>query len=348
MTDKKISALTSATTPLAGTEVLPIVQSSSTTKVAVSDLTAGRAVSASSLSLTNPLTVGNGGTGLTAVSAGYIPFGNSATALATSSDLTFVSNNLEVYTNVTARNGSGNAVFRLRTAATDMQWTGISATNNVSLIDNGTGFTLLNVSGTTYDLTVNRGNLVQGTAAKGVTTGGAFSLGLGTNGSTSQASIDTSGNLFAANASGTTRNGNLTNGGQLAALAAASTARSWTSIYKYAATNNSTVDVWYGRDAAGNVIGNNILQGHFYLYARGGSGANAFAGVYSVVTTGNGTLQATLTAVSTVTRGTSPVSSVQIANDGVNGAVKLQITYINNSGVVDSGESTVTFVGQIE
>jgi len=42
MADKKISALTSASTPLAGTEVLPIVQSGSTVKVAVSDLTAGR------------------------------------------------------------------------------------------------------------------------------------------------------------------------------------------------------------------------------------------------------------------------------------------------------------------
>jgi hypothetical protein len=46
MADTKISALTSATVPLAGTEVLPIVQSGSTVKVAVSDLTAARAVSA--------------------------------------------------------------------------------------------------------------------------------------------------------------------------------------------------------------------------------------------------------------------------------------------------------------
>lgn len=39
MADKKISALTSATTPLAGTEVLPIVQSGATVKVATDDLT---------------------------------------------------------------------------------------------------------------------------------------------------------------------------------------------------------------------------------------------------------------------------------------------------------------------
>lgn len=46
MANSKISALTSATTPLAGTETLPIVQSSATTKVTVANLTAGRAVSA--------------------------------------------------------------------------------------------------------------------------------------------------------------------------------------------------------------------------------------------------------------------------------------------------------------
>jgi hypothetical protein len=39
MADQKISALSSASTPLAGTEVLPIVQSASTVKVAVNDLT---------------------------------------------------------------------------------------------------------------------------------------------------------------------------------------------------------------------------------------------------------------------------------------------------------------------
>jgi hypothetical protein len=38
MADKKISALASASTPLAGTEVLPIVQSSATVKVSVNGL----------------------------------------------------------------------------------------------------------------------------------------------------------------------------------------------------------------------------------------------------------------------------------------------------------------------
>jgi hypothetical protein len=53
MADLKISALTAASTPLAGTEVLPIVQSGATVKVAVSDLTAGRTFSALGMTLTS-------------------------------------------------------------------------------------------------------------------------------------------------------------------------------------------------------------------------------------------------------------------------------------------------------
>jgi hypothetical protein len=52
MADKKISALTASSTPLAGTEVLPIVQGGSTVKVAVANLTAGRAVAFTSFTST--------------------------------------------------------------------------------------------------------------------------------------------------------------------------------------------------------------------------------------------------------------------------------------------------------
>jgi hypothetical protein len=66
MADSKISALPASTTPLAGTEVLPIVQSSTTKQVSVANLTAGRAVSAASLTLTTTaLAVTSGGTGVT-------------------------------------------------------------------------------------------------------------------------------------------------------------------------------------------------------------------------------------------------------------------------------------------
>ena len=61
MADKKISALDAATTPLAGTEVVALVQSGTTKKVPVSDLTAGRAISATQLTLTTGnLIVANG------------------------------------------------------------------------------------------------------------------------------------------------------------------------------------------------------------------------------------------------------------------------------------------------
>lgn len=52
MADVKISALPAATTPLTGSEVLPIVQSGATQKVSVDNLTAGRAVSVRSASAT--------------------------------------------------------------------------------------------------------------------------------------------------------------------------------------------------------------------------------------------------------------------------------------------------------
>lgn len=60
MADKKISQLTSAATPLAGTEVLPIVQSDATVKVAVSDLTTGRNVSAANVNVTGATIPTNG------------------------------------------------------------------------------------------------------------------------------------------------------------------------------------------------------------------------------------------------------------------------------------------------
>lgn len=72
MADKKISALTGASTPLAGTEVLPIVQGGTTVKVSAADITAGRNVSMANA------TVGSGGSG--AVSTGIVLEGSSNAA----------------------------------------------------------------------------------------------------------------------------------------------------------------------------------------------------------------------------------------------------------------------------
>lgn len=53
MADTKISALPASTVPLAGTEVLPIVQSSTTKQVSVANLTAGRTFNALGMTLTS-------------------------------------------------------------------------------------------------------------------------------------------------------------------------------------------------------------------------------------------------------------------------------------------------------
>ena len=72
MSNSKISALTSATTPVAGTEVLPIVQSSATVKLAISDLTPGLATIAAT----------KGGTGQTSYAVGDLLYANTTTTLA--------------------------------------------------------------------------------------------------------------------------------------------------------------------------------------------------------------------------------------------------------------------------
>lgn len=64
MADTKISNLPASTTPLAGTEVLPIVQSGVTRQVSVANLTAGRAVNAASVAVTGNIVISTSGQGI--------------------------------------------------------------------------------------------------------------------------------------------------------------------------------------------------------------------------------------------------------------------------------------------
>jgi hypothetical protein len=57
MADVKISNLPASSTPLAGTEVLPVVQSGTTVQVSVANLTAGRAIGATNATFTGALNV---------------------------------------------------------------------------------------------------------------------------------------------------------------------------------------------------------------------------------------------------------------------------------------------------
>jgi hypothetical protein len=140
MADKKISALTAAALPLAGTEVLPIVQSGATVKVAVSDLTAGRSISVSGL--TN--------TGLTAsqpvftdaskllTSTGVVPVANGGTNASSASITAF--NNITGYTAAGATGTtSTNLVFSTSPTLTTPKATTTIGVGNATPSASGSG-----------------------------------------------------------------------------------------------------------------------------------------------------------------------------------------------------------------
>lgn len=174
MADLKISQLTGATTPLAGTEVLPIVQSSTTKKVAVSDLTVGRAVAAASLETTGKI-----GVSVTAASGiGQLSNTNTAWAGGNATDgfvWRSVQNDWTAAILGTPASGAGYAL-RLHTLGT--------TTSDYPLwVSSGAGSGTVKFSikgdGTT---TFTGGNIVQGTAAKGVN----FTANTAASGMTSQ------------------------------------------------------------------------------------------------------------------------------------------------------------------
>lgn len=139
MSDKKISQLTASTVPLAGTEVLPIVQGGDTKKVSVADLTAGRTVDAAIGNFTkatagDAVTWTNGGA---SAKKGFLYSDNQYIAL------------LDI-------GGAGNG-------------TGILIdSSNANLYLNTVGGTKLSLFSSSGNVTVNTGNLVIGTAGKGV------------------------------------------------------------------------------------------------------------------------------------------------------------------------------------
>jgi hypothetical protein len=186
MSDKKISELAASTTPLAGTEVLPVVQSSTTKNVSVANLTAGRAVSGASFSVTGSAVPANGvyladtnvvgistnsavkilvnaagqtGIGLTP----YASVGGNGDLLQIGNPLTKAGSGLVIGSTTTgdfqfsdAASGTGQYAGLIRYTHT---------TDTMSLWTNSVSKVTL---GSTGDLTVQSGNLVIGTAGKGI------------------------------------------------------------------------------------------------------------------------------------------------------------------------------------
>ena len=137
MADLKISALPTSTTPLAGIEVLPIVQSGATKQVSVANLTAGRTVGANTLLM--------GGAAAAGVFAGEIGMPNAAGIRMRNGANTG-------YYNVMYLDGSN--IFQIASA-------GISTVFGGSVTVGAT-------------VTLTNGNLVFGTAGKGVSLPGGI------------------------------------------------------------------------------------------------------------------------------------------------------------------------------
>lgn len=142
MADLKISQLTAATTPLAGTETLPIVQSSTTKQVSVTNLTAGRAVSMRSITANN--------SGLGTPVANFQSGDQSAARVAI------------------INSGAGGQTYHLVTGTPGVSNSGFA------LFDSTNSATRLYVGSSTGDVTVSTGNSVIGTAGKGFTLPGGI------------------------------------------------------------------------------------------------------------------------------------------------------------------------------
>jgi hypothetical protein len=147
MADLKISALTASTTPLAGTEVLPIVQSGTTVKVSIDNLTTGKTVPTGKIQ---------------ASSTGEI------VKLTTSGDVTTTGTDfIRFYDSVGAKGFVGYA----GTAARFDVNSGTSCNLNLNAVAGSLTLQAANTTRLTIavaDVTVNTGNLVIGTSGKGI------------------------------------------------------------------------------------------------------------------------------------------------------------------------------------
>jgi len=186
MADTKISALTAASTPLAGTEVLPIVQSGATVKVANNDLRpkqiqsnatsgvlqiAGPAASATRVMTTPDANFTAARTDAAQTFSGAQTFNTSVTATPNS-----VSSQLNSYLinfggtdyysgQVELQDSVGRTLVMRSPSGLINGQIGTSSNQDLNLITGGTARLSI---GTNANVTVETGNFVIGTAAKGI------------------------------------------------------------------------------------------------------------------------------------------------------------------------------------
>jgi hypothetical protein len=162
MADTKISALPAATVPLAGTEVLPIVQGGTTDKVSVADLTAGRAVSVNTLATTGNLALGGATfSAWTIYDPGTVEKTNGAFWASFTDQSRFGLNAYYAFQWVYKQNGFSSQYEQ--TSGSHKFYTAPSGTAG-NPITYTQAFTIAQGG----DVTVNTGNLVIGTSGKGI------------------------------------------------------------------------------------------------------------------------------------------------------------------------------------
>ena len=158
MANSKISALTSATTPLAGTEVLPIVQSSATVKVSVDNLIAGRALP----NLGIGVAPSSWGASQKAIEYGVVGAGISVNS---------ANGNMNIASN--QYNNGTSTLYASTNPNFLVQFSRSGGTLNLYTAPSGTGGTAVTNTlryqfGNTGDFTNSTGNYIPGTAAKGI------------------------------------------------------------------------------------------------------------------------------------------------------------------------------------
>jgi hypothetical protein len=154
MSNSKISALTAATTPLAGTEVLPIVQSSATVKATIANIQAAT---------------------VSAGIANAVQYLNGSKIPTTSSNFTYDGTTLTITqataANISLNNASGNYLYV--TAAGGAAYIDNRISSSMNFRSNGVftwsiyGGAQIAAFSAAGNLTMSLGNVVQGTAAKG-------------------------------------------------------------------------------------------------------------------------------------------------------------------------------------
>jgi hypothetical protein len=205
MADVKISALPAASTPLAGTEVLPIVQGGTTDKVSVADLTAGRTVAAGALNVDGNVGIGTSSPGARLHVAGssgittqIIQSTGSVAArfnLQTTNDANgFI--NYDTGNWIFFNNSAGSAVERMRIAASGNVGIGTSSPNSTLHLYNATNPVLRLAAGADAGLFV---DYISGFGAN-VNVASNFPLIFGTN-NTERARITSGGEVYIAGTS---------------------------------------------------------------------------------------------------------------------------------------------------